>query len=176
MLVPIAALAHLSTEGEGIAGGGKQAWIIWLNVLLRPILMVIGYVGGMIVLNTFFVFFTPAYITAVKSGIGGLTALFGLVFYVVLYCGVMYMVANSSFKLIDLIPSAVSKYLGGTPDTSFDQDASGFISGTGSALGGPAAGAMSKASTKAKGKIDSKTASTSGGGPHDGAGPGRGGA
>jgi conjugal transfer/type IV secretion protein DotA/TraY len=146
VMVPVAALAHLTTEGEGLAGGAKGIWVIWLNILLRPVLMVIGFVGAMLGFNTFVVYFTHIFWGSLFESVGTLRALFGIVIYSVLYVGVIYMVANSIFKLIDLIPAAVAKYMGGHADTSFDQDASGFVSGAGGAMKGMAeAGAAAKA-------------------------------
>jgi conjugal transfer/type IV secretion protein DotA/TraY len=131
VMVPIAALAHLTTEGEGIAGGAKGVWVIWLNILLRPALMVIGYVGAIIAFNTFVTYFNQVYWGHWMESVGTLQAFLGCIVYTVLGVGIYYMVANSLFKMIDLVPSAVSKYLGGHADHSFDQDASGFVSGFG---------------------------------------------
>jgi conjugal transfer/type IV secretion protein DotA/TraY len=149
VMVPIAALAHLTTEGEGVAGGAKGIWVIWLNILLRPVLMVIGYVGAMIAFNTFVAYFTSVYWSSLRESVGGVQMILGIVVYTVLYVGVIYMVANSLFKMIDLVPAAVSKYMGGHADTSFDQDASGMVSGVGGlAKGMGDAGAADKKAGK----------------------------
>lgn len=124
-MVPIAALAHLTSEGEGIAGGAKTCWILWLNVLLRPVLVVLGFVGSMLVFNTFVVYFHTNFshgVAALRTDMNILTRLMSYVAYTVIYVGAIYTAANSTFKLLDLIPSAMMRWMGGTPDQSFDDN------------------------------------------------------
>lgn len=130
VMVPIAALAHLTTEGEGLAGGAKQAWILWLNVLLRPILTVIGFVAAMIIFNTFIIYFHAIFIDTMKMGLssGDSANFFSKIIYSIIYVFVMYTAANTTFKLLDMMPNAMMRYLGGSVDPSFDQDnTSNFI-------------------------------------------------
>jgi len=139
VMVPIAALAHITTQGEGLAGAGKQAWIVWLNVLLRPILTVIGFIGALLVLNTFVVYFNATYIPHIIPSLNNNA--FAYLLYSVIYVFVIYTVANSSFKLLDIIPAAMFKYMGGSADQSMDQDMSGSFSQVGSATTGQLEGA-----------------------------------
>lgn len=148
VMVPVAALTHISTEGEGMGGQVRNVWIMWMNVLLRPILTVIGYVGAMLVFNVFVNYFTEIYASGshyannTNSGIGGLVA---SVAKVVIYVSVVYAAANSIFKMVDMIPHAVTKYMGGHADTSFDDGGAGAISGMGHAASGAAGNASSGA-------------------------------
>lgn len=125
VMVPIAALSHLTTEGEGLAGGARGAWILWLNVLLRPVLTVIGFVGALLVFNTFVVYFhvafghTVLYNALQDDGVG----IFTMIVYTVIYVGIIYTAANSIFKMLDLIPNALMRWMGGAPDSSFDDHA-----------------------------------------------------
>lgn len=124
-MVPIAALAHLTSEGEGIAGGAKTCWILWLNVLLRPVLVVLGFVGSMLVFNTFVVYFHTNFshgVGALRTDMNILTRLISYVAYTLIYVGAIYTAANSTFKLLDLIPSAMMRWMGGSPDQSFDDN------------------------------------------------------
>lgn len=124
-MVPIAALAHLTSEGEGIAAGAKTCWILWLNILLRPVLVVIGFVASMLVFNTFAVYFHINFshgVHALRSEMGFFTRMLSYVAYTVVYVGAIYTAANSTFKLLDLIPDAMMRWMGGTPDKSFDDN------------------------------------------------------
>ncbi|MBI3440603.1 MAG: DotA/TraY family protein [Proteobacteria bacterium] len=67
VMVPIAALTHISTEGEGMGGQVRNVWILWLNVFLRPILTVLGYVGAMLVFNTFIAYISDAFGTTLAG-------------------------------------------------------------------------------------------------------------
>ena len=142
VMVPIAALAHLTTEGEGLAGSARTAWILWLNVLMRPVLTVAGYLGALMIFNSFVVYFHMAFGAATTTGLAntGMQGLLSRVAYTVLYVGTIYTVANTCFKLLDLMPNAMMRWMGGSPDHSFDNDsiAEGFISATGSVIGNSA--------------------------------------
>lgn len=124
VMVPIAALAHLSLEGEGLAGGAKNVWILWLNVLLRPILTVIGFIGAMLVFNAFVSFFNDNFSKSLAAGLpaGGFAVIYSLLVMMVIYVFIIYTVANTVFKMLDIIPSAMMRWLGGSPDQSFDND------------------------------------------------------
>ena len=128
LMVPIAALTHLGTEGEGLAGGARTAWILWLNVLMRPILVVFGFVGGMLIFNAFATFFH----TTFSQGAASLAAthnVFGAILaqvtYTIIYLGTLYTAANTSFKLMDIIPNALMRWMGGSPDHSMDDHSDG---------------------------------------------------
>ncbi len=124
VMVPIAALAHLNLEGEGLAGGAKNVWILWLNVLLRPILTVIGFVGAMLVFNSFVSFFNDNFSKSLSAGLpaGGFANLVAVIVMMVIYVFVIYTVANTVFKMLDIIPSALMRWMGGQADHSFDND------------------------------------------------------
>jgi len=49
---PFWAAAHAVPEGEGIAGShGKAGWMLVLSLIARPVLMIAGLVGGMLLLH-----------------------------------------------------------------------------------------------------------------------------
>lgn len=127
VMIPIAALAHLTTEGEGLAAGARQCWILWLNVLVRPILFVMGFIGAFIVYNAFICYFTTAYLAAAATSPTAdnvVTALIALIFNSAVYVGTCYAAANSVFKMVDIIPNALMRWLpGGSVDHSFDDGA-----------------------------------------------------
>jgi conjugal transfer/type IV secretion protein DotA/TraY len=135
-MVPIAALAHLSSEGEGIAGGAKVAWILWLNILLRPVLVVLGFVGAILIYNSFAVYFNSMFggvasMILSTDGLLGLVAMFG---FTAIYVMTLYTAANACFKMLDLVPDSMMTWMGGPSGAfhSFDGHA-GEIQG---AVGG----------------------------------------
>lgn len=113
-MVPIAALAHLRTDGEGLMGPLAQgAYMLWLNVLLRPILTVIGYVGAMLIFNAGSQFVGDTLAQTIPSAQpGGGTGAFDQIFNTVIYMGLIYTLANSIFKMVDIIPDAAMKWIG----------------------------------------------------------------
>lgn len=122
-MVPLAALGFLTSVGEGM--GQREVWILWLNVLLRPVLVVLGYVASMLVFNSFVVYFSTNYangLAAMRSDMGIIESLISYVAYTVIYVGAIYTAANTTFKLLDLIPDAMMRWMGGRADTSFTDD------------------------------------------------------
>lgn len=131
-MVPIAAIAHLSTQGEGLAGNARNAWILWLNILMRPVLTVIGFVAAMLIFNIFLIYFHDSFARGMMGAFtGDAPGFWAQIAYAIIYVFVIYTVANSTFKLLDLMPSAMMKYLGGSADQSFDHDHSGALAGAG---------------------------------------------
>ncbi len=129
VMVPIAALAHLSSQGEGLSGGAADAaWKLWLNILLRPVLTVIGFVGAMLVFNAFASYVNGVFADMYKWQLdesGGLNSLVQWVVFAILYMFIMYTVANTVFKMLDLIPDALSRWYGVPKDVSFDSNNEG---------------------------------------------------
>lgn len=131
MMVPVVALSHLSTEGEGIAGGAKTAYILWLNILLRPILTVIGFVGSILIFNTMVLYMNDTMQKTIVNA-GMQSDAIERIIYTIVYVGMVYTMANSSFKLIDTMPNALSRWMGGSADVSFeDNNTDGFIAAAG---------------------------------------------
>ena len=124
VMVPIAALSHLTSQGEGLASGkAEDAWKLWLNILLRPILTVLGFVGAILVFNGFVAFVNATFADLYRvqfSSSTGIESLIEWVFIGVLYVFIMYTVANTVFKMLDLIPSALQRWYGVPQDQSFD--------------------------------------------------------
>lgn len=142
MLIPIAALSHISTEGEGI--GARHTHGLWLNVLTRPILTVVGFVGAVLVANAMILFVNESMLAAL-SNIGGSDGAIDRIVNTVIYLMLMYTVVNGSFKLVDIIPGAVGKWFGsGATDASFDDGGavSGGVGGFGQTANQMAGGGM----------------------------------
>lgn len=130
VMVPIAALAHLGTEGEGLGTSARAAWILWLNVLMRPILVVLGFVGATLIFNTFAVYFHTNFangaLAMVASSSNPITIFIAQVAYSVIYMGILYTAANTSFKLLDIIPNNMMRWMGGVAaDPSMDDGSDG---------------------------------------------------
>jgi len=148
MMVPIAALAHLSSQSEGLAQGqAEAAWKLWLNILLRPVLTVIGFVGAMLVFNAFTSYVNGVFADMYRNQEStGLDVLVRWVVYSVLYCFIMYSIANTVFKMLDLIPDALGRWFGVPKDQSFDSfnEAAFLASNMMGRVGAPKMGNMIK--------------------------------
>ncbi|MDI1229365.1 MAG: DotA/TraY family protein [bacterium] len=116
VMVPVAALTHLSTQGPGLMGNhGRTAWTLWFNVFLRPILTVFGFVAGMLCYSTFAVFFHTTFeegAARVMSTNWYPMKILAKVAYSVIYLGTLYAAANTCFKLLDVFPNHLMRWLG----------------------------------------------------------------
>lgn len=125
VMLPLAALVFLTSEGEGMGSGPMRGvWLLWLNVLVRPVLVVAGFVGSILIFNSFVVFFQHSFtmtVTLTADSGNPLGSLMGRVVYTVVYVGLIYSAANTSLKLLDLLPDAMTRWMGMPGrDDSFD--------------------------------------------------------
>lgn len=150
-MVPIAALAHLTSEGEGLSGGARVAWVLWLNILLRPVLVVLGFVGAVLVYNSFAVYFNSMFggvAGMVMDQGNGIFSFIGMFAYTAIYVMVLYTAANSSFKMMDLMADGMMTWMGaGAAAHSFDDNhgaAHGVMSQAGGMMAGMAIGSQGR--------------------------------
>lgn len=166
IMVPIAALSHITTQGDGLVVQ-KGPWLVGLNMLFRPMLTVIGFVGSILVLNTFVLYWSYGFAEAIKhldaSGVdpakagGAIGAAACAVSFTTMYCVGIYTAANASFGLLESVPAAAMKYLGGWSDSAVSGDALAGAAAKGGEAGktiGSAAPSPKRISRKEKPKGD----------------------
>jgi len=116
VLMPVAALSHINTKGDGFLD--KSIWGVWVNMLFRPIMVVIGFIGSIIVFNTFVVYFNVGFsktlleVSSLQTSSGVISGLLRGMVVTTIYCSGIYMAMNITFNLIDKMPSAFAGYLG----------------------------------------------------------------
>ncbi len=128
LAMPLFALAHLKTDGEGFMSQMAQSgYIMILGLVIRPILMICGLVVGLICFNAIAqltsVLFTYAITSPLSNSSGTISQggdLASLVINMLLYASFLITLANSSFKAIDLIPNHVMGWLGSRMDSRVD--------------------------------------------------------
>lgn len=159
--VPLWALAHLRIDGNGLPGdAGLNGYFLVFEIFLRPILIIFGLLasilifGAMVkVLNEIFYLVVSNLSgfdsSSIESGcgiggskdgkssgspVGGIDFLRGPVdefFFTIVYAILVYMIGMSSFKLIDLIPNNILRWMGAGVSTYNDQSgepAEGLVS------------------------------------------------
>lgn len=131
VMLPLAALTFLDSQSAGLGSGAMRGvWILWLNVLMRPVLVVAGFVGSILIFNSFVIFFQHSFtmtVTLAADGGNVLGSMIGKVVYTVVYVGLIYSAANTSLKLLDLLPDAMMRWMGGPgTDRSFDDSSTSF--------------------------------------------------
>lgn len=124
--IPVVALAHMRTDGEGLMGPmASSAYVAWLNLLLRPGLTVIGFVMGNLIFESMILYLNDTFNQSIANmGSGG----FGIIDQVIntyIYVFSAYALVNASFKLVDIIPNSTMSWLGSSAGS---QDFSGEAS------------------------------------------------
>jgi conjugal transfer/type IV secretion protein DotA/TraY len=133
--MPLWALAHIRIDGEGLPGdAAMQGYYMIFEIFLRPILLVFGLLAGITIfaaqvriLNDIWPLVTsnltgfstenlpPGGETPTSMQVGSIVYLRSALdrfFYTVVYAITCYMMALASFKLIDLVPEHILRWMG----------------------------------------------------------------
>lgn len=117
LAVPLLGLAHLRTDGDGIMGPMAQGgYLMILGLLIKPVLMVVGLIAGLVLFNA--IIQVIAYVFQPLMFMETNTIFFGM--YMLLFASFVSVVANSAFKMIDIIPSSVISWIGGRLENKTD--------------------------------------------------------
>lgn len=168
---PLWALAHLKIEGEGLPGKSAiNGYYLIFEVFVRPILIVAGLIGGMVIFSAAVTILNDIFDTAVYrlTGIDIDAAnictadteappqetaradesedmldkhILDEFFFTVIYAIFVYMIAMSCFKMIDLVPNGILRFMGSST-TPFADESGDPTEGLGqyAALGGATVG------------------------------------
>lgn len=114
--IPLVAIGHLTSQGEGLVGNMAQpAYFMMLQIILRPFLMIVGMVMSIVSLSIMVFVLNQLFISAVVDVSNGPDVTIGAVsqfVYSVIYCVIAYTLANTAFKLIDVIPDECLRWIG----------------------------------------------------------------
>lgn len=139
--VPLWALAHIRIDGPGLSGSAALGgYMMLLEIFLRPILIIFGLLAAitiygaqvrvlheiwpLVVSNVSGNNATTAKTLAVGTT-GSLTYMRSMadrLFYTVMYAIVVYMMGMASFKLIDMLPNQIMRWLGKDGGAFSDQE------------------------------------------------------
>jgi conjugal transfer/type IV secretion protein DotA/TraY len=120
---PLWAMTHLGSEGEGVGQKTGYGYIFLLNVMLRPILMVIGFfLGGAIVIAGGTIL-NETFLSAVaNSQFDSITGLFSIMGFLALYTSLSLNLIHTSFNLIYIVPDQVINWVGGHVSSQLGRD------------------------------------------------------
>ncbi len=139
--VPLWALAHIRIDGNGLPGDAAiNGYYLIFEIFLRPIMIIFGLIAGISIFAAMAAVLHDIW-DIVVANVGGtgaaeqagfIESIRGPVdklFYLVVYTIVLYMMAISSFKLVELIPQQILRWLGASVPTFVDQsqDAAGGL-------------------------------------------------
>ena len=125
--VPLWALAHLRLDGEGLPGdSASNGYFLIFEIFIRPIITLFGLIAAMVIftaqvriLNFIWMLVTENVggfnndsIIAAIGNVSFKRSIIDEFFFTVIYAIIVYMLATSSFKLIDKIPDDLLRWMG----------------------------------------------------------------
>ena len=139
--VPLWALAHIRIDGNGLPGDAAiNGYYLIFEIFLRPIMIIFGLIAGISVFAAMAAVLHDVWdIVLANVGGTGLTEQASFtesirgpidkLFYLVVYAIILYMMAVSSFKLVELIPQQILRWIGANVPSFVDQsqDAAGGL-------------------------------------------------
>ena len=148
--VSLWAFAHLRMDGEGISGEAKNGWTLLLALLLTPILMIFGFIVGMMIFRITSGLLLSGILPAAHAALAGstvFTVLLALPALTILVAVMQLVLVERSFSLITEFPNRVLTWIGGRADLAdqgaLDRARIGMIGATaGLARGAPGAGTI----------------------------------
>lgn len=146
---PLWALAHIRIDGNGLPGqAAVNGYFLIFEIFLRPILIVFGLLASISIFSALVAVMNDVW-DLVTNNLAGFdvdsdTDVIDFMrspvdefFFTLVYAIVVYMMGMSSFKLIDLIPNNILRWMGQSVSTFNDQreDAAQSMMGTASVGG-----------------------------------------
>jgi defect-in-organelle-trafficking protein DotA len=157
---PLVALGITHPEGHDILGKAEQAVMLILGVFLRPVLMVIGLIAGMLLSIIALTLLNNAFTQVVASsmGFGAFCGTFSI------YCALVIQLVTQSYSLIYMVPDRGMRWLGMGVESGLAGQALQAAEGAQKNLAGAAASGMSQGMSAAL------ASGNAGGGDGDGGG------
>jgi conjugal transfer/type IV secretion protein DotA/TraY len=146
--VPLWALAHLKVDGQGLPGESAiNGYFLIFEIFIRPILCVFGLIGSIAIfgalaqtLNEIFDIVvdnltgfdctgmtnagsscSPAGATGIDLAVENMMEVTDEFFFTILYTIIIYIMAQSSFKMIDAVPNQILRWMGAGVQSFGDQ-------------------------------------------------------
>jgi hypothetical protein len=113
---PMWAVMHLSPHGDDMVGTGSQGYKLVLSLMLRPVLMIFGFIAALTIINVFGsmvqkVFWSVFVLSQQDSNI--VIWIIGLIVSPFLYCGLMWVLISKTMTIMHVIPDQLLQWFGG---------------------------------------------------------------
>ncbi|MCD6055960.1 MAG: dotA [Gammaproteobacteria bacterium] len=152
---PIVALGILSPEGHSVFGKGSPAVLLSLAMFLRPILMIMGFIAGIIGVFIISSIVNAGFLHMVQSVFHNNLSLLTTTGIITMYTIIMTGLYNKSFGMMTAISNSVLRWIGGQHAT-MDQGESQMLDAVKSGV----EGVGSKGAEAAKGLEKGQLAGT----------------
>nr|WP_232484082.1 DotA/TraY family protein [Burkholderia gladioli] len=121
-------MTHLGGEGDGMGQRTTHGYIFLLNVMVRPILMVIGFFFGGAALITGGTVLNKFYGIAVANAqFDSLTGVVSIIGYLAIYFMLGTNLIHTCFSLIFVVPDQVINWAGGVATATLGRETTGEV-------------------------------------------------
>lgn len=114
---PLVSVMKLAPGGDDLMGSSRPAYMLMLGLLLRPPLIVLGFICSLIsveyVLRLFNAVFFPVFFASMGESMIGLVTMIAAV---AIYFGVMNTILHKIFGLTHIVPDQILRWIGGGGD------------------------------------------------------------
>lgn len=113
---PMWAIMHLSMSGDDMVGTGAQGYKLVLSLMLRPALMIFGFIASVSIVHVVGQFINRVFLNVYllsQQDFGFMTMMFGLLAVPVLYLGAMWVLIIRSMNIVHQIPDQLLQWFGG---------------------------------------------------------------
>jgi len=111
---PVWAFSHLETEGEGMGSRSGHGYMFLFNVLLNPMLSVLGLILGTVLLDVMSTFTLQLYPDMIANAAGdSWTGLIKIIALLVIFVMINLSLVNVCMQLINIVPDNVMDWVGG---------------------------------------------------------------
>lgn len=123
---PLWAAAHAIPEGDGWAGtSARQGYFLMISLILRPLLMVIGIIAGMMMIQIAGV--VSGFLFPVMMRSASLDSVFGIgsvIVYIAMFTGLLVVLSHKCFALSHELSDEILKWIGAGLDQLGDSELS----------------------------------------------------
>lgn len=113
---PLWAVMHAKQDGEGLAGSNIQGYMLLLSLIMRPTLMVFGFISAVLLVSVLGAFVNSSFgaaFSGAEAGGGWFGGIFGPLGAVVVYVALIMAITWKGFGLIHVIPDRILRWVGG---------------------------------------------------------------
>lgn len=157
---PLWSMTHLHADGEGMGQKTTHGYIFLLNVMTRPILMVIGFFLGGAIVQVGGTFLNSQLASVIaNSQFDSMSGIVSFIWWIFIYCSICISLINSSFSLIHVVPDQVINWVGGYAAPNLGRDTASNANSAIDQLGNKAEGGIKEGAAKVPSSSNSDTGS-----------------
>ena len=111
---PLWAAAHIHPDGDVRVGLAGPGYMLLLSLFMRPVLMVFGMVGAILLAHPAAGFINNTFMIAIGGSMSGdsISGLIGFLAYLLIYCIAMTTMLHGIFSLVHYIPDNAPRWIG----------------------------------------------------------------